>query len=131
MDLTNLILLCGDNVKLQPLDSCFTKFDAANSRNPIRIQFGTEADVHVNFVPGGGVALKGHDQGLVVWVPRDKVKAFIAGQDWSSDDQKAEYSVALQLTLQRAMEGLSQAEQDTAKELLEMLNDRIGKHPIE
>lgn len=128
MDITNLILLCGENaVSLQPLDSSFIKFDAANSRNPTRIQFGTDADVHVNFVPGGGVALKGRDQGLVLWLPREKVAQLVASQDWEQEPA-AEKTVTLQLTLQEALSHLTQAEQDTAKELLEMLNDRIGKH---
>lgn len=128
MDITNLILLCGEkDVRLQPLDSSFIKFDASTSRNPTRIQFGTEADVHVNFVPGGGVSLKGRDQGLILWLPREKVAQLVAGQDWEQEPA-AEKTVTLQLTLQEALSHLTQAEQDTAKELLEMLNDRIGKH---
>lgn len=129
MDLNNLLLMCGDQVKLQPLDSCFTKFDAANSRNPTRIQFGTEADVYVNVVPGG-VALKGSDQGLVLWLPREKVAQAIADDNSPKGDAKFQAALTVQLAIQAAiaagaLEGCEVAE---AGALLGFLDDRIGAH---
>lgn len=132
MNLTNLILACGgDDVKIQPLDGCFTKFDAANSRNPTRIQFGTNADVFVNFVPGGGVALRGSDQGIVVWLPRQKVRRAIASEDAPADpaeEPKFQKALMVQLALQDALASLIPEEQHMAEQLLLLLNDRIGSH---
>lgn len=132
MDINNLLLICGDQVKIQPLDHCFTKFNAANSRNPTRIEFGTEADVYVNMVPGG-VTLKGRDQGIVLWLPREKVSQAIAGDDAPqepAENAKFQAALTVQLALQAAiaagaLEGCEVAE---ANALLGFLDNRIGSH---
>lgn len=133
MDINNLIMMCGlDNVKIQTLDSVFIKFDAANSRNPARFQFGTEADCYP-IVGRGQVRLAGSEQAIILWLPRAKVQDAVAGDDAPEDPKlNAEFqdALAVQLSIGRAIAkaSLKGEEVEAAQKLLALLNARIDSH---
>jgi len=71
MKLSELILAVGDeNVAIQNLDVCADTLDY-NVKSGTKIRFGTEV----------AMTMEGTEKlGLVVWLPRDKVKAALATQ---------------------------------------------------
>lgn len=75
--LSELILSVGDdNVAIQNLDACADSLDY-NIKRGTKITFGTE----VALTPNGTEKL-----GLVVWLPRDAVKAALATHKATTPD---------------------------------------------
>ncbi|MGT2505711.1 hypothetical protein [Cupriavidus basilensis] len=75
MKLSDLIIAVGDeNVSFQMLDSDAIKIDA--SLKETRITFAAPPQSLAEMVPDG----RTKDMGLVIWLPRDKVKAALEQQ---------------------------------------------------
>lgn len=69
MKMSEFIAAVGDdNVQFQPLDGCLIRADS--SKGKTRITFGTTQPVLHDT----------RDYGIVLWIPRDRVKAVLDGQ---------------------------------------------------
>lgn len=69
MKISQLINLVGDeNARIQNLDTCFVSANAG--KKSATITFGTEREQVIGMLNG-----KSDDVCLIVWLPRDRVKA--------------------------------------------------------